>query len=267
MREKIAIILTILFLFLLPVSECSAQKYRIVSLAPNITEILFTLGLGDSIVGVDGYSNYPEGVNNIERVGTFFNPNMERIILLKPDYIMMHAEMARGKSSYLKRSGVKIVEVSPNSVDEVCDSINMLGGIFGKEEKARLVVDDIKARINAVNNRRNGRKPKVFIQLFDDPLITVSSFIGDVIRLAGGDNIAWDVRDDAGIFSYEVLIDRDPDMVIIAGFSEKDSLPDCISAVKNNRVYRDLNLDVLLRPGPRAIDAVEELNRIFYEAD
>jgi len=258
----------IFFLLVLVFSqECRAEEYRIISLAPNTTEILFKLGLGDSIVGVDRYSDYPEAARKVEKVGTFVSPNLEKIILLKPDYILLHTDVNKDMRDYLEGLGINIIKISPNSLEEICDSINMLGVIFNMEGPASFIVEDIRERIKAVSQKIEGDRPKVFVQLSSDPLITVSSFIGDIIRLAGGDNIARDIKGNAALFSYEVLIQRNPDIVLVIGFSEDSNLPDSISAVKNNRIYKDLDPNVLLRPGPRAIEAIEELNRIFYEKD
>lgn len=254
-------------LFLLITLDCEAEPVRIVSLAPNVTEILFVLDLEKSIIAVDEYSNYPERARGIERIGAFDNPNIERIILLRPDYILVNADMDREKSGYLERLGISIIKVAPESVDGLCEDIKVLGGIFNKKKKADLLTEDIRARLKDISGRIRGERPKVFVQLFDDPLITASSFIGDIIRLAGGRNVAWDVRDDSGIFSYEVLIDRDPDIMIIVGFSKESGLPGSIGGVRNRKVVRGLDPDVFLRPGPRAIEAIEELNRIFYEKD
>ena len=113
--------------------------------------------------------------------------------------------------------------------------------------------------------KRRTRAQKVFVQLFDDPLVTASSFISDIIRLAGGENIALDMKDDAGIFSYEALIDRNPDIILLVGFSGNIGNFQSINAVRNKKVYKNLNPDLILRPGPRAAEAVEVLNKIFYE--
>ncbi|MFC1666733.1 ABC transporter substrate-binding protein, partial [Candidatus Omnitrophota bacterium] len=94
-----------LILFLLFALECRAEPHRIISLAPNATEILFALGLEQSIVAVDEYSNYPEKVRQIERIGAFNNPNIERMILLRPDYILVNADMDKELSDYLERLG------------------------------------------------------------------------------------------------------------------------------------------------------------------
>jgi len=257
------IVFLLLFLFIATISK--ADSYRIVSLAPSTTEILFTLGLGDSVVGIDEYSDYPSDVKSIDRIGNFARPNIEKIILLRPDYILVNTDIAKDTFSYLEDLGIKIIKVSPKSVDELCNEIEMLGATFGKENQAKSITQDIRSRIRKVSRSIEKDKPKVFIQLFDDPLVTVSFFIGDAIRLAGGENIAWDVKDHAGLFSVEQLIERNPDIIIAVGFSEGMLLPSSISAVKNNRIYKDMNPSILLRPGPRIIDAIEELNKIFYE--
>ncbi|MFA5389600.1 MAG: helical backbone metal receptor [Candidatus Omnitrophota bacterium] len=260
--KKIFLIIVVLSL----TSLCSAEAApRVISLAPNTTEILFSLGLGDSIVGLDDFSNYPEGVRNIERLGTFNNPNMERIILLKPDYILINSGLEKAREDYLMSLGVKIIKVSPKTMDGLYSDIRELGEIFNKKENAEALIIEMRSKIEDVSRNIKGKAPKVFIQLFDDPLITVSSFISDTIRLAGGENIAQDMKDDTGIFSYEALIERDPDIILVAGFSGNSIGFHSISAVKNKRIYRDLDPDLILRPGPRAAEAVEKLNRIFYE--
>jgi len=256
-----------LFLFLFIASVSRAEPYRIVSLAPNTTEILFSLGLGESIVGIDEYSDYPEETKLIDKVGTFGRPNIEKMILLNPDYIIVNTDIGRDRIDYFKTLGAKVIKISPKTVDGLCSDIKMLGATFGKEKQANSITQDIKERIGRLSRVVGEDKPKVFVQLFDDPLVTVSFFIGDVIELAGGENIAWDVKDNAGLFSIEALIERNPDIIIAAGFSKDTNLPSSISAVKKNRIYRDLNPNIFLRPGPRIIEAIEELNRIFYEKD
>jgi len=238
-----------LVLFLLSVSMVEAEEYRIVSLAPSTTEILFALELGGSIVGVDEYSDYPREVRDIEHVGNFNKPNIERIVLLRPGHILVNTDLDADLMDYLRARGIKIIKVSPKSVDELCGRMLTLGKIFNRENRARFIIEDIKKRIKDLSVKKGADRPKVFVQLFHDPLVTGSSFIGDVVRLAGGNNIAHDIKDDNGLFSPEVLLYRDPDIVIKTSFS-KDA---------------DFNADTLLRPGPRIILAIEELNKIFYE--
>ena len=238
---------------------------RIISLAPNTTEILFSLGLGDSIIGLDDFSDYPEEVSGIERLGTFNNPNLERIIFLKPDYILVNSGLGRAREDYFTGLGIKIIKVSPETMEELYSDIWQLGIIFNKEEDAENILRDMRLRIENISRKRSGPRPKVFVQLFNDPLVTVSSFVNDIIRLAGGENIARDIKNDSGLFSYEALIDRNPDIILAVGFVDKSDFPDSINAVKNHRIYRDLDPDLILRPGPRAIEGVDMLNRIFYE--
>jgi iron complex transport system substrate-binding protein len=236
---------------------------RIISLAPNTTEILFSLGLGSSIVGLDEFSNYPEDVKNIERIGTFNNPNMERMILLKPDYILVNAGMDKNREDYLKSLGVKIIKVSPKTMEDLYGDVRKIGKIFNKEEDAEAIVRNMRSRIENASRDKKSPAPKVFVQLFDDPLTTVSSFVSDIIRLAGGENIARDIKDDAGIFSYEALVDRNPDIILELGFSGSDNFPKSINAVRNKMIYRDLDPDIFLRPGPRSVDAIEQLSEIL----
>ena len=104
-----------------------AGEYRIVSLAPSTTEILFALELGGSIVGVDEYSDYPREVRDIEHVGNFNKPNIERIILLRPGHILVNTDLDADLMDYLRARGIKIIKVSPKSVDELCGRMLTLG--------------------------------------------------------------------------------------------------------------------------------------------
>ncbi|MFH1854773.1 MAG: helical backbone metal receptor [Candidatus Omnitrophota bacterium] len=252
-------------LFLLITVNVYAQELRIVSLAPNTTEILFVLGLGDSVVGVDEYSDYPEEARYIQRVGSFDRPDIENIILLKPDYILVNTDMVSDKKVYLEGLGIKFVNISPKNIEGLCKDIEMLGNIFNKQQAAGNITGDIRRRLKALSMKEDKDRPKVFVQLFDDPLVTASSFIGDVIRVSGGKNVASDIKDDAGLFSMEELINRNPDIIIAIGFSSESKIPSSVKAVKNNSIIKDLDPDILLRPGPRIIDAIEALNRIFCE--
>nr|MBU1327948.1 ABC transporter substrate-binding protein [Candidatus Omnitrophota bacterium] len=262
--KKISLLL-ISAVFLLVIA-CKAETIpRIISLAPNATEILYSLGLGSSIIGVDDFSNYPEEAKNIERLGTFNNPNIEKIILLKPEYLLVNSGLGKAKEEYLNSLGIKIIKVSPKTIEGLYVDIRKLGIIFNKEQNAENIIQDMQFRIERVSQTRRGVTPKVFVQLFDDPLVTVSSFISDIIRLAGGENIASDIKDEAGIFSYEALIDRNPDIILVVGFSGNTSNSNTINAIKNKKIYRDLDPDLILRPGPRAAETIEMLNKIFYE--
>ncbi len=258
-------ILIFIFTIVLTAGCYAEPAHRIISLAPNTTEILYSLDLGSSIVGIDDFSNYPEEVKNIERMGTFNNPNMERIILLKPDYILINSGLGRAREDYLSSLGIKIIKVSPKTIEDLYNDIRKIGQVFNKERNAESIILDMQFRIKNVSHARRGAAPKVFVQLFDDPLVTASSFISDIIRLAGGENIASDIKDNAGIFSYEALIDRNPDIILVVGFSGNTSNSNSINAVKNKKIYKNLNPDLILRPGPRAAETIEMLNKIFYE--
>lgn len=264
-RFNYFVILTMFILSVVLLDKSIAAQYRIISLAPNTTEILFKLGLGDQIVGVDEYSNYPEDVKLIEKAGTFSQPNIEKIILLRPDFILLNTDIEAYKQNYLKERGISIIKISPKNMDELCSDIERVARLFGKIEEAKIITSDITRRIKSINASAGKNKPKVFVHLFDEPLTTVSFFISGLIHLAGGENIAYDVNNDSGIFSYEALIERNPDIILSIGFAGSDKFPSSINAVKNKRIYSNLDPDILLRPGPRAIEAIEELNRIFYK--
>ena len=133
----------VLSIILFIASPDRAEGYRIISLAPNTTEILFALGLGDSIVGVDEYSDYPAKAMAIESVGTFLRPNIERIILLRPDYILVNSDMDKDAAGYLEGLGVTIIKVAPENVEELCDKIEKIGLIDRKSTRLNSSHTDI----------------------------------------------------------------------------------------------------------------------------
>lgn len=259
---KKTVLLVLLFFV---VAKAYAQEPRIISLAPNTTEILFALGLGDYVVAVDEYSDYPERVKDIKRVGNFNRPSVENIILLKPDYIMINTDMPSDRKAYLENLGIEIIKISPKTVEGLFRDIERLGDLFNKKEKALDLIEGSRNRLKVLPVSAIKNKPKVFVQLFDDPLVTISSFISDVIKLAGGENVASDIREDAGLFSMEELINRNPDIIIVIGFSSGSAIPSSVKAVRDNRIVEGMDPDILLRPGPRIIDAIEALNALFYE--
>jgi len=270
--------LVIILLSALLYSPCSlAKDLRIISLAPATTEILFALGLDKEIVGVSEFCNYPEAAKTKEKTGTFSQPNIEKILSIKPDLIFctgLEQSMAVAK---LKQLGMNIFVSDPDNISELFESIRTIGKLTGKEKEAAALVDGMKNKIEKINykvSQIKGEKQKVFIEVWHSPLTTVggSSFINELIKLAGGINITSDIKSAYGSVASEVVISRNPDCIILAYMGNLSPTEQVVSrpgwnnvaAVKNKRVYNDINPDSLLRPGPRVVDALSELNKKLY---
>ncbi|MFH1397350.1 MAG: cobalamin-binding protein [Candidatus Omnitrophota bacterium] len=254
------------------------DKPRYVSLAPSTTEILFALGLDKEIIGVSSFCNYPQKTNSKDKIGDFSNPNIEKIISLKPDYIFGTGLEQSPTIDKLRKIELKVYVSDPVNIKELLDSIREIGVITHRQEKAEELLKDIQSRMEKISAQVNliprEKRPKVFMEVWHEPLTTAGggSFVDEIISLAGGINIASDTKRPYSIFSQEDVIRRNPDYIII-GYMDKKSPPDSIQrrfgwdkikAVTDKKVYNDINPDLFFRPGPRFIDGLEEIHKRLY---
>lgn len=254
-------------------AESQKLAQRIISLAPANTEILFALGLDKEIVGVSSYCNFPLQALNKEKIGDFSNPNIEKIISLKPDIIFSAGLEQEQAAQKLRDLGQKVVVIDPSNFDELFQSIELMGRLTGRQEQALKLVKLIKERINKVKQQVKSFNyhPKVFIEISFNPLMTVSkcSFLDEMVKIAGGINVAGNLPRPYCRVSEELIIRHNPDVIILTHFSDRINVAkrsgwENISAVKNNRVYNDINSDILVRPGPRLVEGLEELVKRMY---
>ncbi len=249
---------------------------RIVSLSPSNTEILFALGLGDKVVGVDDFSDFPEEANDKERIGGFANPNIEKIVDLKPDLVLADATLQAKEVAALKKLNIIVFSLDSKRLEDVVSAITKVGKITGSDVQAKIKTDEMTERIDKViaKTRRlmTRDQPKVFFELYNEPLMTVgpSSFIGDMISLAGGDNITGSTKEEYPQFSLETLIARDPHVYLAASGSmtnpgDLKNRPgwENLWAVKNDAVFI-LDENIINRPGPRVAEGLELVARAIH---
>ena len=252
---------------------------RIVSLAPSNTEILFALGLGDKVVGVTEYCNYPQEAMTKPKVGGFSNVDIEKVVSLEPDLVL--ATHIHGKTVIpaLEKLGLTVVALTPGSLNEVLDSITLVGKITGQSKEASKLINDLGTRIEAVADKTRNlspdQKPRVFYITWHDPLMTAGTetLADDVISKAGGQNIAYDISGDKAI-DLETVIYRDPQVIVASvGMGAGEDLPwqyvqteprlKITQALLNNRVYK-IDGDLIHRPGPRIVDALEQMAQFIH---
>ncbi len=254
------------------------NKPRYISLAPSTTEILFALGLDEEIVGVSTYCNWPPKAKSKEKVGQFSQVNIEKILSLRPDYIFCTGLEQAPIITELRRLNLKVYAADPTNMQDLFNSISDIGKITGKINEAESLITDMETGIEEITSKvrliPESKKPKVFIEIWHDPLTTAGkgSFVDELITLAGGVNIASDTRRPYSIFSPEEVIKRDPDCIILTYMDKELPLKlvggrfgwKGISAVKNNRLYNDIGSDLLLRPGPRIVQGLKEIHKRLY---
>jgi iron complex transport system substrate-binding protein len=252
------------------------QPQRIISLAPSLTEMLFALGLDHRIIGVTSYCNYPPAAKSKESVGNTLQPNLERIIALKPDLVIVTtSSQLENFTRQLDQLQIPVYVSNPRTVREVFASLKRLGEVTGTAANADKVAGELEARLNAVTARvATQPKPKTLFLVQDTPLIVPGrdTFLHDLIELAGGASITADVTGWPQ-FSRETAIARAPEIIIDPGHADTRVLAEKVlradyattPAIKQNRIIR-LDPDLTNRPGPRLLDALEQLARALHPA-
>jgi iron complex transport system substrate-binding protein len=252
---------------------------RIVSLAPSNTEILFALGLEDKVVGVTEYCNYPEAAKAKPKVGGFSTVDIEKVVSLKPDLVLATHIHSKTIIPALENLGITVVALTPGSINGVLDSIKLAGKITGQDKEATELIKELGTRIEAIADKKQklptGQRPRVFYVTWHDPLMTAGTgtLSNDVIVQAGGQNIASDIAGDKTI-DLETVIGRDPEVIIVSiGMGTGEDLPwqyikseprlKNTQALLNSRVYK-IDGDLIHRPGPRIVDALEQTAQFIH---
>ena len=248
---------------------------RIVSLAPSITETLYALGLADRLVGDTDYCDYPREARAKPHVGAMLNPNLEKIVALKPDLVLGTDEANRRETAdQLARLGIPLYGLTAHTLDGTLTSIEDLGRTLGSEQSTEKLVARLRERVEAVERRVQGQsRPKVLFVVWYRPLITAGkqTFIRDVIRRAGGISIGDDLIGEWPHMSVEEVLKRNPDVILFPkteafapGLEEFQRLPGWreLPAVKSHRMC--FVSETIMRPSPRLVDALEDLVDILH---
>ena len=245
---------------------------RIVTLAPNLTEIVFALGAGDRLVGVSEYSDYPEAARTIPRVGGL-EVDPEKVAALSPELVLAIAEgSGRGAVGALQAAGVPVVVVPSGSLDAVLEAIRIVGQRLGREAEAQALVDELSRKRAAVRARAAAAKQpraRALLLVWPDPpqAAGAGTFLDDVLREAGGDNVVGQRRG-WPMLSKEYLATADVDVLVVPDSAETrpayeralSTGPLSRGPIARARVVR-LDEAALTRPGPRVFDMLERLSQ------
>jgi len=265
------------------VTITSYPPERIVSLAPSCTEILFALGLGDKVVGVDTYSDYPEETENITKVGSFAAISIEGVLGLEPDLVLatggVQLTVVEALEEPLGEIGGAIVVLYPKNVTGVFENIKMVGKITGKIDEANALVANMESRIQEVIDKtEDAPRPRVYVEFYFNGgyrSYGSESMVNEMIYKAGGINIFAGFAGTHLSISDEPIFTAKPEVIIIikGAMSESCGLtPDVIksregwdqlSAVENDRIYEIYGV-LLTRPGPRIVDGIEALAILIH---
>ena len=256
--------------------EIHDTPQRIISLAPHITEILYAIGLEEQIIGVTLFSDFPEKARKKEKIGSYVNLNLEKIISLSPDLIIATSDgNDKEDIDRLSSMGYTVYVISHSNIKGIFRSILNIGEITRKETKAKELVATMEKRIETVRLKlRSVKIRSVFYQLGDNPLITAgrNTFIDSLIELAGGRNIAGELDILYPHYSIEKVLASSPEVIVISSMSEKTVSGGAfkkwavwkeIPAVKHDEIYF-INPDLIHRPGPRVVEGLERLSKMIH---
>lgn len=247
----------------------AAPPQRIVSLAPNVTEMLFALGVDERIVGISDADDYPgERLAGRARVGGV-ELNVEAIVGLHPDLIVGLFELQRGQLASLITLGLPVVVLQARTLPDVYTQISLLGHLTDREESARRVVTSMRAREEHITSTVQGRRPpRVYVEIWGEPPIAAGSltFIDDLIHRAGGVNILSDLPQ-WPLVADEVVIARDPEVILLTypGRVQLMTRPAWghVAAVRSGRVVV-VPSALVSRPGPRVVLGLEILAHAIH---
>jgi iron complex transport system substrate-binding protein len=246
------------------------QVTKVVSLAPNLTEIVFAVDSGEKLVGVTEFCNFPEDAKKIQKIGDTMKPNLENIIALKPDVVLVStASQLETFTQTLEKQGIAVFISNPNNLDSIYKTIYQVGEIFGKNEKTNEVVNALKKRVSEVEAKtQNAKTVKTFVQISREPLFTIGkdSFLTDLVNRAGGTSVTADISTAYPNISKETALTYQPEAIILSDSPDNQNPNEVFldsSAVKTNKVFK-INADILSRPSPRVVDALEQIAKALH---
>ena len=254
---------------------------RIVSLIPAVTEMLFAVGAGPQLVAVSSFDRYPPEVSKLQRVGALLDPDVERILSLRPDLVVVYASQSDLRTQ-LDRAKIPVSVYRHAGLADVTTTLQELGERVGHGTEAALARKQIESRIEAVRQRVGGKpRPRTLI-VFDREAQTLRGiyasggygFIHDMVEAAGGEDVFTDVKQEAVQATTELILTRRPEVIlelrgdpVPADVRSREiavwqALP-AVPAVQNHRVYF-IDQQATVVPGPRIAEGVELIARTLH---
>jgi iron complex transport system substrate-binding protein len=252
---------------------------RIVCLTEETTETLYLLGQGERIVGVSGYTVRPLEARRKPKVSAFINAKFDKIAALEPDLVLAFSDLQADLVAELVRRGMNVVAFNQRTVAEILRMIRMLGGLVGCQREAEQLADRLSADLDRIRESAAvfPRRPRVFFEEWDAPLISGIRWVEELVEIAGGAPIFPELAD-AGL-AKDRIVDpaevarRDPQVIFASWCGKKmkkatiQSRPgwDTVSAVRDDRIY-EIKSTYILQPGPASLtEGVRQLHAILAD--
>ena len=247
---------------------------RVVSLAPSLTEVVFLLGRQDLLVGVTRYCNFPPTAASLPKIGGVSDPDVERVVSLAPDLVLCTTDgNPREKVRALEETGIPCFAVAPQDLSSVFATIERVGALLGAAGRGRAEAAALRRRADRARSAGKGDGspgPRVLFAVSTSPIIAAGSgtFMDEIVRLAGGRNMAAGYSGRYPRLSVEDLVAARPDVVFVAGMAGVERFPEEVRRWKEIPAFRDgdvhtLDGDVVTRPGPRLVAALEQVSAVL----
>ena len=257
----------------------TAPRYprRVVCLTEETTEILYTLGAGDLVVGVSGYTVRPKEARQKPKVSSFLDADFERILALKPDLVLGFSDLQADLGRELCKRGVPVYLFNQRSIAEILQTVRVVGALVGLAREGEALASALEANVrrHAEAGARLPRRVRVFFEEWHDPLISGIRWCSELVEVAGGEALFPELRHEQGargrILTAEAVAAKDPEVVIASWCGRKAQRAaivgrpgwDKVAAVRDDQLY-EIKSTYILQPGPASLtDGLEQLARII----
>lgn len=249
---------------------------RIVCLTAESTEIVYALGAGDRVVGVSGFSVFPEEARQKPRIGGYTGIRPERVLALSPDLILAYSDLQADTTAELARAGATVLHLNQRSLAQIFEAILLIGRVIGEAEAAEGLCAEINQEIDACRADSPVRKPRVYFEEWDDPLICGIGWVSDLIEVAGGEDLfrekAASPAAKGRMIDPEEVIKRDPEMLFASWCGKRVSVErirtrpgwNRISAVREGRIV-EIKSPYILQPGPSVMRGLRQMHAAIRE--
>jgi iron complex transport system substrate-binding protein len=264
------------------VLTAQARPQRIISLVPNVTEILFAIGAGPQVVAVSNYDVEPPAVRSLPTVGALLDPDTEKIISLRPDLVITYGSQTELQAQ-LKSANIAFFDYRHAGLDHIMTTMRALGTRTGHAEQAEKAARSIETSIDAIKKRVAGKpRPRTLLVFGREPgsLRNVYAsagrgFLHDMLEVAGGDDVLKDIDKESAQINTETIIARAPDVILELNAANHLNTVDMqkaldpwmrlssVPAVRNKRVYILLGPGLTV-PGPRVVDGIEQMAKALH---
>jgi iron complex transport system substrate-binding protein len=261
----------VFLLILFAVTPAFAQPKRIVSIAPSFTEILYALGAGPNVVGTTLYCDYPVAALKTEKIGDVLNPNVEKIISLKPD-IVFAGDWKWNVPEKLRAAGIHVVEVpDAQTLDDVFNRFVLIGGSIGRKKQAAKIVASMRKQMAEIKQRaESSPKKRVYMEI-DSGNWTIGgpSYLTEILKLAGAENVFGERREPYLTVTMESIVSRNPDLILSLSRTKEEyqnqSAWKALSAVREGKIIdkKAIDWNAITHQGSRLIEGIRQLEIVL----